>query len=173
MKEKRFLLSSLMAWVLVIAVDFVSHAVLLTPFWKQDYPAFKSKIDLFRLIPFGYISFLFLVLLVGWVYTRFYSRRGSVKKGLALGAVFGGLFSLSTFFGLYSTINLPVLFILLISLVYWVEIIGVGFVFGYLMHPSSIRKRIWGLAAVIFLGLILGFILQNLLTKPAIYERSF
>lgn len=162
-----------MAWVLVIAVDFISHAVLLSPFWSQNYPAFKSKLDLFRLIPFGYISFLFLVLLVGWVYIRFYGSRGSVRKGLGLGVLFGGLFSISTFFGWYSTMNLPILFILFISLVYWVEILGVGFVFGYLMHPPSIRKRIWGLAAVIFFGLILGFFLQNLLTKPDIYEKSF
>ena len=167
------MLSSLMAWILVIAVDFLFHAVLLSRFWSQDYPALKSKLDLFRLIPFGYISFLFLVLLVGWVYIRIYSYKGNVRKGLAVGVMLGGLFFLFTFFGWYSAVNLPALFILLISLVYWVEIIGVGFVFGFLMHPPSIRRRIWGLAALIFIGLTLGFILQNLLTKPAIYERSF
>jgi hypothetical protein len=162
-----------MAWILVIAIDFLFHAVLLSRFWSQDYPAFKSKLDLFRLIPFGYISFLFLALLVGWIYTRLYGQKGSVKRGLIYGVVFGGFFSLSTFFGWFSTMNLPTLFILLISLVYWIEIVGVGFVFGYLMHPPSIRKRIWGLAALIFLGLILGFVLQNLVTKPPVYERSF
>ena len=161
--KSRFILTSILAWLVFVMLDFLAHATLLSHFWAQDYPAQKSKEELFRLIPLGYLSFLVLTLLVGWVYVRFYKESGGAKKGLSFGAVFGGLFALMTFLTWYSALNFPALFILLISVVYFVEIVAVGFTFGYLMHPESVKKRVWGLVGIIILGLVLSVILQNVM----------
>lgn len=161
--KRRFILATLMAWLLFVMIDFLAHASLLTSFWAKESAALKSKVELFRLIPIGYLSFFLLVLLVGWLYTRIFKSSESIKTGLSFGALFGGLFSLSIFLGWYSFLNLPVLFLFLVSLVYFLEILGVGFIYGYLLPPVSIKKRVWGLAVVILFGFILGIALQNIL----------
>lgn len=161
--KKRFIITTLIAWLMFLMLDFLANASLLRNFWGQEYPALKSKEELFRLIPFGYISFLILTFLVGWVYTRFYQEKGSVKKGLCLGSVFGGLLALSLFLATYSAFNLPVVFILLMSAVYYIEIVAVSFCYGYLMYPIvTIKKRVWVLSGIIVAGFVLGIIVQNL-----------
>jgi hypothetical protein len=168
--KTRFILTSILAWLLLLMLDFLAHATLLSHFWAQDYPAQKSKEELFRLIPFGYLSFLILTLLIGWIYVRFYREGGNAKKGLSFGAAFGGLFALMTFLGWYSALNLPALFILLISVVYFVEIVAVGFTYGYLIHPESVKKRVWVLISIIIFGLVLSVILQNVM--PSTQQMS-
>jgi hypothetical protein len=158
----RFAVATLMAWLLFLTIDFLAHAVLLSSFWAQNLTALRSKDDLFRLIPFGYSSFLILTLLFGWLYSRLFKTDGNAQKGLAFGAICGGSLALAIFLSWYSFLNLPPLFLFLASLVYFVEIMGVGFVFGYLLHPVSVKKRIWIILSFIVLGLFLGIALQNI-----------
>ena len=162
MNTKRFILSLVMAWLLFVMIDFSAHATLLRHFWDKEFSVFKSKQELFCLIPFGYLSFLILTFLVGWVYTHFYRESGDVKKGISFGAIFGALFALATFFAWYSALNLPFLFILLVSFIYFVEIAVVGFTFSYLMHLASVKKRLWVLIVVVG-GFVVSIILQNIL----------
>ncbi len=160
--KRRFILATFMAWLFFLILDFMAHATLLSHFWAQEYPAFKSKEELFRMIPLGYLSFLIITLLIGWVYIRFYKEGGSTKKGLSFGAAFGGLFALATFLSWYSALNVPILFALLISFVYFVEIVAVGFTFGFLLPPIPVKKRVWALAGIIFFGFVLSIIIQNI-----------
>jgi hypothetical protein len=161
--KTRFILASVLAWLFFLMLDFMAHATLLNLFWAKEYPALKSKEELFRLIPLGYLSFLILTLLIGWVYIRFYREGGNAKKGLSFGAAFGGMFALATFLSWYSALNLPVLFVLLVSAVYFIEIAAVGFVYGYLLPPESVIKRVWLLSGVVLLGFVLSVILQNIM----------
>lgn len=162
-KRKRFILATVVAWLIFIMLDFLAHAALLNHFWEQKYPALKSQEELFRLIPFGYLGFLILTLLVGWVFSRFCKEGKNAKKGLAFGATFGGLFALMTFLIWYSALALPALFILLVSIVYFIEISVVGWTFGYLIPPFSVKRRIWLLIGVVLFGFVLGIILQNVM----------
>lgn len=163
--KRRFAAATFMAWLLFLTIDFLAHAVLLKSVWAGNLSALKSKEELFRLVPFGYLSFFILTFLIGWLYARLFNANGNAKKGLSFGAIFGGLFALSIFFGWYSFLNLPLLFLFLASFVYFVEIVAVGFTYGYLLHPVSVKKRIWGLAGIVIFGFFLGIILQNTLTQ--------
>jgi hypothetical protein len=159
---KRFVLTTLLAWLVFLMLDFMAHAVLLKSFWAQDFQALKAQDELFRLIPFGYLSFLILTIMFGWLFAHLFKENGDVKKGLAFGTIGGGLFALSNFFGWYSFLNLPPLFLFLASLGYFVEISAVGFVFGYLLHAPSIKKRVWAIIGFIVIGFLLGIVLQNI-----------
>jgi len=161
--KKRFILASVMAWLFFLMLDFLAHATLLNRFWAKEYPALKSKEELFRLIPLGYLSFLILTLLIGWIYIRFVKDGGNTKKGLSFGAAFGGLYAVVTFLSWYSALNLPALFVLLISFVYFIEIAAVGFTFGFLMPPVPVKKRVWALVGIIFFGFVLSIIIQNII----------
>ena len=158
---RRFVLTTFLAWLVFLMLDFLVHAVILNSFWARECPALKTKEELFHLIPFGYLSFLILTIMIGWLYTRLFKSSGDVKKGLAFGAIAGGLFALSNFFGWYSFLNLPPLFLFLASLGYFVEISSVGLVYGYLLHPSSIKKRAWIVASMVVFGFFLGIVFQN------------
>ena len=59
-------------------------------------------------------------------------------------------------------LNLPPLFLFLVCLVYFAEITGVGFVFGFLLHPESIKKRILAIISFLVFGFLLGIALQNM-----------
>ncbi len=161
--KTRFIFSTLLAWLVFLMLDFLAHAGLLNSLWAKNLPALKPEKELFRLIPFGYLSFFILTILIGWLYTRLFSVQGSTKKGLTFGMTFGLFFALSLFLGWYSFINLPLLFLFLASFVYFVEISAVGLVYGLLLHCVSIKKRVWALVIVILIGLVSGVILQNFL----------
>ena len=158
----RIIPSVFFAWLVFLTLDFLAHASLLSSIWEQGHPALKAKGELFRLIPLGYLSFLFLTILVGWLYKRIFGSEGSAIKGLLFGATFGSLFALSNGLGWYSFLSLPLDFVVWVSLVYFVELAAVGLVFGLLMHPVSLRKRIWLLTGFVILGFVIGIVLQNL-----------
>ena len=162
MNIKRFALTTLLAWFVFLMLDFLIHAVLLDSFWAQSHTALKTREELFRLIPFGYLSFLLLTILFGAVYAQLFKSNGGTKKGLVFGAVGGGLFALANFFGWYSFLTLPPLFLFWVSLGYFVEISAVGLVFGYLLRPETIRKRVWIITGLIVFGFFLGVALQNI-----------
>lgn len=82
-----------------------------------------------------------------------------MRKGLVTGAVFGSVFAASTFLGWYSFLDLPVYFLILLSSVYFIEFIAVGFVFGLLYRSGSTRKKAWFLACAIILILIFGIVI--------------
>jgi hypothetical protein len=160
--RKRFALTTFLAWLVFLMLDFLAHAVILNSYWAQEYSALKSKEELFSLIPFGYLSFLILTIMFGWLYTRLFKSKGNVKTGLAFGTIAGGLFALSNFFGWYSFLNLPVILLFLASLSYFVEISCVGLVYGYLLHPESIKRRAWIIACLVVFGFLVGIVLQNI-----------
>jgi hypothetical protein len=161
MRKLRFFLTALAAWLIFLMIDFLAHASVLKPFWDKEYSALKSLDQLFVLIPFGYLSFLLLTLLVGGLYIRIYGVSGNSKKGILFGVLFGVLFSLSTFLAWYSAFDLPAEFIFFISCVYFIEIMGVSWTFGYLYHPRSIKKRFWLVMAIVLLGLVIAVVIQN------------
>lgn len=159
---RRFVLATFLAWLVFLMLDFLAHAVILNSFWDNEYQALKTKEELFHLIPFGYLSFLILTILIGWLYARLFKSNGNAKKGLAFGALAGGLFALSNFFGWYSFLNLPPLFLFLASLGYFVEISSVGLVYGYLLQPAFTKKRAWIVACMVIFGFVLGIVFQNI-----------
>jgi hypothetical protein len=162
MNTRRFMLSTFLAWLLFLSLDFLSHASILRSLWAQELAALKPQKELFRLIPAGYLSFLLLTLLVGWLFVSFHKDEGNTAIGLRFGAAFGGIYALSLFLGWYSFLNLPILFLFLMSVVYFVEIVGVGFCFGYLMFTESQKNRVWPVIAAIIGIFVLAIVLQNL-----------
>ncbi len=161
MNTKRFILSVFLSWLLLLSLDFLAHATLLRSFWAMELAALKSLEDLFLLIPSGYLSFLLLTWLMGWLYTRFYGKEGNAVKGMIFGAKFGGLYALSLLLGWFSFLNLSFLFLFWICFVYFIELMAVGLCFGYLMHPPKVKKRGWIIISVFFFIFALGIVLQN------------
>jgi hypothetical protein len=161
-ERSRFIPASIFAWLIVVMIDFLAHAVFLKPFWDQGYAALKTQQELFNYIPFGYLGYLFLLILLGWLYMRIH-QSGNFRTGLIFGAKFGMLFSIFTLFSWFSVFSLPAGFIVLVSLVFLIQLTAAGGVYGYLLHLQKIKKRYGVLVLVFILGLALGILLQNIL----------
>ncbi|MFC1493351.1 hypothetical protein ACFL6O_05265 [candidate division KSB1 bacterium] len=162
MNKKRFVISILLAWLIFIMIDFIWHAALLAEFWLEDHAALKPLKDLALLIPAGYLSFLILTFLSGGVYLKIYPEDPGLNKTLTFGVLFGGLFSISHIIGLYAYVELPVLFLFLTNLAYFIEITAAVIVIRYIYFAEAIRKKVIFILAMFFTGLIIGIILQNI-----------
>jgi hypothetical protein len=161
MMQKRFWLSTIMAWLLFIGIDFLFHASILQNIWKEITIA-KPLEELALLIPVGYASFLFLTILIGYLFVNIYNEKPPLKVGFKFGIIFGGLYSLSSFLGSYSFIDIPIFFLILTNIVNFIEIIGVVIVYNNLLFGNRFRKKIGIVIVVFILLLISGIIIQNI-----------
>ena len=74
MKMKRYVLAIFLAWIIFIGMDFLFHASIFASLWKEEIAIFKSPEDLLFLIPVGYVSFLLLTILIGYLFFRILKR---------------------------------------------------------------------------------------------------
>ena len=161
---KRKLLSVVIAWLLFIGVDFLFHASLLASLWREKIPALKPLDDLALLIPAGYLSFLLLTGLIGYVFFKVFTQKPSKRQVLSFGLIFGLLFAMSNLFGLYSYVALPFGYLLVFNLVYLIEIIVVSLCLNYVGFSVRSKKPVLR-STLIFIGLIvLGIIIQNIVS---------
>ncbi|MFC2168183.1 hypothetical protein ACFLRW_04290 [Acidobacteriota bacterium] len=165
MNNKRFWLSTLLAWLVFIGIDFLIHASLLENLWKKEVSAIKSLSDLAILIPGGYLSFLLLTLLIGFVFVKIFPKQETFRSALKFGVIFGFLFSLSNLMGLFSYIRLPLVHLVFTNMGYFIEIIAVVLVYNSLLYPEKIKNKIWKTAALFFILVIIGVIIQNVFNQ--------
>ena len=158
---KRFVLSTIIAWLLFIGVDFFFHASLLGTFWEEDIAALKPQGELFKLIPFGYAAFLLQTLLVGYVFKRFFHIKPARHELLRFALIMAVLLSVSNLLALYSYIDLPLTQLILFNLVLFLEVLVVSLVYNSLLFTLQPRKAA-GYAVLIFILLIVsGILIQN------------
>lgn len=158
---KRFVGSTLAAWLVFIGIDFFFHASLLKSLWAEPNPAIKPLGELAALIPAGYGSFLLLTILIGYLYRHIFTRQPARGEAFKFALVFALLFSAANFLGLYSYAAIPVKHLAIFNLVYFIEIMAVADIFYRTTHAEKPR-RTWWLAVLIFLALIVaGVLVQN------------
>ena len=165
MNQKRFWISTLLAWLVFIGIDFLIHASLLENLWKKEVSAIKPLRDLAVLIPGGYLSFLLLTLLIGFVFIKIFPNQIPLKSALRFGVIFGLLFSVSNLLGLFSYINLPLGHLILFNLGYFIEIVAVVLVYNSFLYSEKIKNRIWKPVSLFIILVILGVIIQNIFNQ--------
>ena len=161
MNRKRFITAAFLAWIIFIAIDFIFHGSILNSLWGQQVESIKPLQDLTRIIPAGYISFLLLVILSTYVFTRIFPSRPTMRKMFTFAVIFGLLFALSYLLGLYSFVNIPLKHLIAFSLVYLIELIAVFVVFHWLYYAIRIKIRALIIGGIFLLLVIIGIIVQN------------
>jgi hypothetical protein len=160
---KRNLIGILMAWILFIGMDFLFHASIFVSLWKEDIAIFKSTKDLTILIPVGYLSFLFLSVLIGSLFFRIFKTKPAIKEVFKFGLIFGLLFSLSNLLGLFSYIDIPLKLLLLFNLASFIEITVVVLSLYFTLFAVNLKRVIWYTILCFILLLIIGIVIQNVL----------
>ncbi len=160
---RRFWLTTLLAWLVFIGIDFLFHASILNELWKEEIDSFKPAIDLFFLIPLGYASFYLLTILVGYVFNKIYREKPSRKDVIIFSLIFGLLFSVSNFLGWYSFLSIPLKHLIFFNLVYLIEICVVVLIYYIAMFTGKYKKIVWRILLSFFILIISGIIIQNLI----------
>lgn len=160
--NRRFWSTAIIAWIVFIGIDFFFHASLLESLWKEEIDSIKPEMDLFILIPVGYLSFLLLTLLVGYSYIKIFPTQPDRIKMLRFLLTFGLLYSVSNLLAVYSYINIPLEQLIIMNSVYFIEISAVVFIFYKAVYRKKTNRIIWYSILAFFALVIIGIIVQNI-----------
>jgi len=160
--HRRFWSTAIIAWIVFIGIDFFFHASLLESLWQNEIEAIKPKMDLFVLIPLGYLSFLLLTLLVGYSFAKIFQEKPAYIKVLKFALVFGLLYSVGNLLAVYSYVNIPLKLLIIMNVIYFIEISAVVFIFYKSTYRKKLNRILWYSILTFFALIIIGIILQNI-----------
>ena len=159
---KRYITGIIFAWILVIGVDFLFHASIFASLWSEDVAIFKSTKELSLLLPIGYLSFLFLSLLIGYLFFKIFKVKPTLKEVLIFGFIIGMLYLLINFSGLFSYVKIPVKQLIIFNLISFVEIIVITLSLYFTLFAKSLKRIVWLTILCFMLLLICGIVVQNI-----------
>ena len=156
----------LISWLAVLGFDFLLHAGLLARVYARESPALLSAEHAFYRIPFGYLSYLILVVLIFWVLSRF--GVNDWKKGLWTGIKLGALIEAAFAVGMYSITKID-----LDMLLGWglgqIIVFGIaGGLIGAAYSGTSLKKLMVMTAIFVAVMVVLIIVLQSLGLVPPI-----
>ena len=160
LSKGRLLQAVLLAWLVMLGVDFTLHAGLLNDVYTAESPFLLPPERAFQLIPLGYLSFLILSAFLVWLLERLGIRdaRSAGKIGLLFGVVVWGALTL----GLLSIASADPMLLLAWWIGQTLEL-GVGGVFaGHVLGGADLRKAWAGVVVVVIILLAAGILLQNI-----------
>jgi hypothetical protein len=149
-------------WFAYLAVDFLVHAVFLSQWWRATESYWLPPRELFRRIPFGYLSFAIYCAVLAWLLRRLYGDRLNLSNGVRFGAIAGLVSGLASVLGTYSAFRMPPS-----SLVVWpASILLDSTVVGGVTAWVLIAGRPWRRVGLVVLAavvlFILGVVVQNI-----------
>jgi len=160
-KLKRRGVLILLAWLNMIGFDFLLHAGILAPLYREPHPFLLPMEQAFRLIPIGYASFLVIAVLLMWLMNRLHVRSGltGFMFGLELGFLTWGAFCL----GLYSISPAPPVLLAGWFVGQSIEMGLGGLVIGVGLEREKLGKLAgWVLFSTVIM-IILGIVIQNVM----------
>jgi hypothetical protein len=154
--------AALAAWLIYLALDFLSHAVLLASWWRATETYWLPPMEMFRRIPLGYTSFAIYCAGLTWLLLRLYGEQVTVTMGLRVGVIAGLAFGLTTTVGGYSILRLPVSYLLVAPITITIESAAAGGVAAWVLRGTKRWRRAGQVAGLAVLLFIVGVVAQNL-----------
>ncbi len=157
---RRIIAVGFLSWLTMLGIDFLIHGGLLANLYAQTSPFLLPPLEAFRKIPIGYLSFLFLAVLLLWLMLRsgIAGWRGGLVFGLKLGLLTWGALLL----GLVSISSAP----LNLMIGWWLgqsfELGIAGAVAGYGLAAERLRNLALGVIGLVILSVLITVILQNI-----------
>ena len=154
----------LICWLSMLGFDFFLHAGLLARLYVQPSSFLLPAGEAFLRIPFGYLSFLILAIVLVWIMERLNINKW--QKGFWFGLKLGALLGASSTFGLYSisTIEMDLL------LGWWIgqtlELGIAGMVAGAGIFGKSLKALLKWVILFVVIMIIITIILQSLGFAP-------
>lgn len=164
--------AALAAWLIYIALDFLTHAVLLASWWRATEIYWLPPMEMFRRIPLGYASFALYCAGLAWLIVRLHGDQVTLTTGLRVGLIAGLAFGLTGTVGAYSVLRLPPSYLLVAPITTAIESAAAGGTAAWVTRGAGRWRRAAKVAAVAMLLFIVGVVAQNLfVAMPADHIR--
>lgn len=162
-RSSQILSAGIAGWFGFLAVDFVAHGVLLASYWKSTAEYWRPSVELFRMVPVGYLSFAIYCGLLVWLLVRLSPAAPDVSMGLRWGTFIGFLYSASSILGTYSVFRMPSSAVVIWTVVGTIESAVAGAAIGWVLSSPHPARRALCVTACFFGAVIAGILFQNLL----------
>ena len=159
-------------WCAYVAIDFLTHAVFLSHWWRATAVFWLPPAQLFRRIPFAYASFALYAAGLVWLLLRYFGHPPptfqAARLSLVVGLFLGTLQALAN----HSVLSLPASALLVWPLSVSIGSAAAGFSSASVLgasHPfrAALRVLAFALAAI-----VVGVVLQNLFFPTASGQLS-
>lgn len=157
---RRIIAVGFLSWLTMLGIDFLIHGGLLANLYSQTSPFLRPPLEAFRKIPIGYLSFLFLAVLLLWLMLRIgiVGWKGGLVFGLQLGLLAWGVLLL----GLVSISTAPTNLMIGWWLGQSVELGIAGAVAGYGLRAERLRLLVLGVIGLVIASVLITVVLQNI-----------
>jgi hypothetical protein len=105
--NKRFLVSLIVMFIMVMALGFVVHGLLLTPDYKQLPGIMRNDADSLAHMPYMLIGQFFFAVAFVWIYQRGKEDKPFVAQGIRYGLAMAALTVVAKFMIYYAVEQLP------------------------------------------------------------------
>jgi hypothetical protein len=149
------------AWLIYLALDFLTHAVFLASWWRATETYWLPPIEMFRRIPLGYASFALYCAGLTWLLVRFYGDQLPVSRGVQVGFIGGLIFGLTTTVGGYSILRLPASLLLVAPATTAIESAAAGGAAAWVLRGARRWRRVGLIFGVTVLCFVVGVVIQS------------
>lgn len=149
-----------LGWLAYIGLDFLLNAGLLAHIIRWQQPGMLSAKQMFLRIPYGYLSFLLITVLIVWMMVR--AHISGLRSGLSFGFKFGLLTGTAAFLGLLSILSIHPYDLLLWSAETLACATLLGAIVGEGLARKSLRRLTGFVVVLFFVCIILAVVIQNL-----------
>ncbi len=166
--RSRLIAGTIGAWLIYLAVDFLTHGVVMASYWRATAAYWRPPRELFLTIPISYAVFVAYCAALTWLLLRLYGDGLRVANGVRFGLAAGVFTSASFALGAYCIFRMP-----RSALVYWtasgaVESLFAGGVAAWVVLAARPWRRVSRVLLIFVVLMIVGVVLQNVLfPQPA------
>jgi len=135
MNTKRWLLASLAVFVVIAALEFLTHGVLLSDLYKQTASVWRPEAEMQKMMWVFWVGMLVFAPFFALIYVKGYEKgKPGLGQGFRFGLYVGAMLSVMNSFGWYVILPIP-----LALAGYWfvailVEFIAAGIAAGLVYH---------------------------------------
>jgi hypothetical protein len=151
------------AWLSYVAVDFLTHAVVLAPWWRATAPFWLPPMQLLRMIPFGYLSFALYAIGLVWLLPRLVGERPRSSQAAAYAAVVGLLVGLIQALANYSVFPMPASALIVWPLSLTLGSVAAGLAAASVLTAHRPARRLVVIFFIALAVILIGVVFQNLL----------
>ena len=151
----------LAAWLVYLALDFLTHAVFLAAWWRATESYWLPPGILFTRIPFAYLSFGIYAAVLTSLMIKLIGPRLTILQGLWFGFLTGSIFGGISILSMYSVFPMPIGAFAVWPVSAAVDSAAAGAAAVYLLGASASWRRLIHIFVFTLVLLVVGVILQN------------
>ncbi len=137
MNKKRWLLASLAVFVVVFAIEFVVHHVLLTDLYKQTASIWRPMAEFEKMMCLFWIGYAIFALMFTFIYTKgIENKKDGLGQGLRFGLFIGILMGVPSNLMWYVILPIPAALAIAWTVACLVEMLAAGAAVGLIYRKN-------------------------------------